>query len=133
MSIKEENVFEGINEMTKLIYSNNRDKGFWDDQRSLVELLMLTVSELSEAVEALRKNRRSDIDTFKRKMSNENNKFEFKKNFEEYVKDSFEDEIADAVIRLFDMCGGLGIDLESHIENKVKYNVMRDRLHGKIF
>jgi hypothetical protein len=38
--------------------------------------------------------------------------------FETHIKSSFEDEVADVAIRLFDLCGGLGIDLEKHIELK---------------
>jgi hypothetical protein len=34
---------------------------------------------------------------------------------------------------LFDLCGGLGVDLEKHIEMKMKYNSMRGYKHGKKF
>jgi hypothetical protein len=34
---------------------------------------------------------------------------------------------------LFDLCGGLGVDLEKHIEMKMKYNSMRGYKHGKAF
>ena len=47
--------------------------------------------------------------------------------------DTFEDEIADAVIRLLDLAAGLGIDLEKHISSKVQYNETRPILHGKSY
>ena len=47
------------------------------------------------------------------------------------MKDTFEDEIADTVIRIFDMCEGFGIDLERHIELKLEYNRTRPYKHGK--
>ena len=57
----------------------------------------------------------------------------WKESFEHGVKSSFEDELADVAIRLFDLCGGLNIDLEKHIEMKMKYNSMRGYKHGKAF
>jgi hypothetical protein len=51
--------------------------------------------------------------------------------FKSTLKDKFEDEISDAIIRLLDMSAGLGIDLETHINAKVAYNATRQRLHGK--
>ena len=51
--------------------------------------------------------------------------------FEDAIKDTFEDEIADSVIRLLDMCGGLGIDIDTHVRLKLEYNKTRERLHGK--
>jgi NTP pyrophosphatase (non-canonical NTP hydrolase) len=51
--------------------------------------------------------------------------------FEHCIKDSFEDEIADAVIRLLDLAAGLNINLEQHIEAKLAYNRTRKRFHGK--
>ena len=51
--------------------------------------------------------------------------------FEHCIKDSFEDEITDAVIRLFDLAAGLNINLDKHIEAKLAYNRSRDRFHGK--
>ena len=39
-------------------------------------------------------------------------------------------ELADAVIRIFDMCGGLGLDLSGAIYEKLEYN--QNRLDHKI-
>jgi NTP pyrophosphatase (non-canonical NTP hydrolase) len=107
----------------------NVEKGFWENPRNKGELLMLVVSELAEALEADRKNRYSlnnpkDIAALA-------NDEDFNDAFSSHVKDTFEDEIADAVIRLFDMSAGLGIDLESHIEAKLRYNANRPKMHGK--
>lgn len=118
-----------INETAKAIHSINVDKGFWEKPRNKGELLMLVVSELSEALEADRKshyssNRLSEITAL---ASDE----DFNIEFSNHIKDTFEDEIADAVIRLFDMSAGLGIDLESHIEAKLRYNANRPKMHGK--
>ena len=120
-----------------------KEKGFWDTERNVSEMLMLIVSELAEAQEALRKNHYADksvADGLKQDIDLNHTDDEFQMNrgiwkalFEEKIKSSFEDEIADVAIRLFDLCGGLGIDLEKHIELKMKYNSMRGYKHGKAF
>jgi NTP pyrophosphatase (non-canonical NTP hydrolase) len=104
---------------------------------------MLIVSELSEALEALRKDHYAkplsvvslahDLELANTDEEFELNIPEWKEKFEQHIKSSFEDEIADVAIRLFDLCGGMGIDLQKHIELKMKYNSMRGYKHGKAF
>lgn len=128
-----------INTLIELSHATAKEKGFWDSERNVPELLMLIVSELSEGLEALRKEHKSNPDIV---ASLYNAYVEdphpmdietFKHEFESHVKNSFEDEIADTVIRLFDLCGGLGIDLETHILLKINYNKLRGYKHGKTF
>ena len=47
-------------------------------------------------------------------------------------KDNFREELADTFIRLFDLCGGLGIDIQAEIEKKCEKNKARPYKHGKI-
>lgn len=120
-----------LNEMANDIYLANKEKGFWDKERNVGEMLMLVTSELGEAMEAHRKGRFAD-----RPIADQNGIFDMNKKghikyFENTVKDTFEDEIADSIIRLFDMAGGLNIDLDFHIKNKLAYNATREKLHGK--
>lgn len=49
----------------------------------------------------------------------------------EKYTDGFEFEIADAIIRLLDLCAGHGIDIEYYINRKMQYNSTRNKLHGK--
>ena len=42
-------------------------------------------------------------------------------------------ELADAVIRIADLCGHLGIDLDAVIAEKMAYNADRPYKHGKRF
>jgi NTP pyrophosphatase (non-canonical NTP hydrolase) len=35
------------------------------------------------------------------------------------------------MIRVMDLAAYRGIDLEFHIKNKMKYNSLRERMHGK--
>jgi NTP pyrophosphatase (non-canonical NTP hydrolase) len=123
-----------LNELAKQCHAKAHEKGFWDNPRETGTLLMLIVSELSEALEADRIGNFARIDKYERHISTMNfNKFiDFDADqFKFYIKDSFEDEIADTFIRLLDLVGHLGIDIEKHIELKMKYNDTILNKHGK--
>ena len=113
----------GLNQSAHVIHQYNKEKGFWDKERNVGELLMLVTSELGEAMEA---HRKGDFTPALFVGSDHTPKA-----FEENIKDTFEDEIADAIIRLLDLSAGLGIDIEWHIRSKVQYNQNRPWLHGK--
>ncbi len=135
-----------IKELQKEIHQNNVAKGFWEDKetKNVPELLMLCVSELSEALEAHRKGRMNRLRVFNQDLGyarvtiedftegNENLPW-LKNRFETEIKDTFEDEIADTVIRLLDLSEGLGIDLETHIRLKLQYNKTRPYKHNKAY
>jgi len=98
------------------IYETAKAKGFWEDgwNRNKGEMVMLIITELSEAVEAHRKDRKSLTSSFENAMlaykdwdkDSEGYKKQWLHNFQLWVKDSVEDEIADAVIRILDYCYG---------------------------
>lgn len=73
-------------------------------KRNVGELLMLVVSELAEALEGDRKNLPDD------KLPH---------------RPMFEVELADAVIRILDICGGFKLDLGGAFEEKMEYNASR--------
>lgn len=82
--------------------------------------IALIQSEASEALEGLRKDKMDDhLPHFK----------------------SIDVELADAVIRIMDLCGGLGIDIGNAIKEKLEYNARRadhkaenrDKPGGKAF
>lgn len=132
-----------INTLIKLAHEKAKNGGWWDAERNVPELLMLIVSELSEGLEALRNDHYADksvvADLYNDLAINSHdeefvlNEEQWKVSFEKSVKNSFEDELADVAIRLFDLCGGLNVDLEKHIDLKMKYNSMRGYKHGKKF
>ena len=119
-----------LNKLAAQVYEGNKQRGFDVAKENIGQSLMLVVSEISEALEADRKDKHTTRDTVL-KLHYETNLGQFITVFKSDVKDSFEDEIADAMIRLFDLCGGLGIDIERHIELKLKYNATREFRHGK--
>lgn len=127
-----------INNLVKIVHDNAIRKGFHDDETNIPALLCLVHSEISEALEA---DRSGIYTSFKNgiKINDlidlNNEKYDdiemFKKYFLTYVKDSFEDELADVVIRIMDIAGLKGIDLESHIKAKIRFNSTRGYKHGK--
>lgn len=135
---------KNLNELSKIVYESNKLKGFDVANENIGQTLMLVVSELAEALEADRKDRRGMLSVFEQdlkyagvtisdfEVGNENFMW-IKNRFETIVKDTFEDEIADTIIRLFDLCGALGIDIEKHIELKFTYNKSRDYKYGKAY
>lgn len=77
--------------------------------------LALIHSEISEALEAYRKDGIPNLDGQEEKVMGEG---------------SFEEELADAVIRIFDLAGLLKIQIGSYILAKHKYNHTRPHRHG---
>lgn len=122
-----------INEICKIQHEAAKQKGFYDNPSELGTLLMLIVSELGEALEADRTGRWSDIEAFESMLNDDVSELQKIEAFKMYVKDSFEDEIADVFLRLFDLCGYMGIDIDKNIKYKMWYNATRPNLHGKAY
>lgn len=103
---------ENLNSMVKRTHEANKcwwidiDTGEPLDAHKLVpEKLMLIVSEVAEAMEGHRKNLRDD------KLPH---------------RDMLEVELADAIIRIFDLAGALGLDLGGAFVEKMAYNSHRE-------
>lgn len=145
-----------IKEVSKRIHENAKNKGFWDDMWNITkkmkdcgifteaeitsttkafksQKLMLIVSELSEGLEADRKNKYANVEQFKKESDGCESLTLIKESFEHNIKDSVEDEMADTTIRILDYIEESKIDLEFHIEHKMNYNATRARLHGKAY
>jgi NTP pyrophosphatase (non-canonical NTP hydrolase) len=84
------------------IHQVAKEHGWWDKTRGIPELLCLVHSEVSEALTA----------------------------FREGDPVGMAEELADVVIRVFDMAEQLGIDLEEEIMSKHEYNKTRPYRHG---
>lgn len=142
-----------LNQLRDEIHANAKEKGFYDNPKEIGTLLMLIVSELAEALEADRAG--SFCDFFKYEKYRKD-KFEFKHKqetdvrfmprspclissseeiekeaFDIYIKNTFEDELADVIIRTLDICGYLNIDIERSVLAKMKYNKIREKMHSK--
>lgn len=128
-----------INNLSKEIHENAKSKGFYEKEKNIGEMLCLIHSEVSEVLEADRKSKYTYLkeEWYIKGLADANfgNSFfsdeSFKNAFESSVKDTFEDELADVVIRVLDLCAFKGIDIESHIKAKMRYNSLRPHKHGK--
>lgn len=174
-----------LNELRDKAYKNACEHGFHDQELSNEHCLCLIISELMEAVEADRKGKQPLIEQFNCGISYP--KSNLKQVYDYCIKGTVAEEIADAAIRLLDLCGlrkielendclddevleeyssifidktitesifnitknlidrdivysfikifglakHLNIDLLWHIEQKMKYNELREKMHGK--
>ena len=123
-----------INELAKQVHQNAKDHGFFDKEKNIGEMLCLIHSEVSEALEADRKdmyfNKRMEYQPIT-VVNGWVSDIDFIKAFKQYCKGTFEEEMADIVIRVMDLCAFKGIDLEAHIKAKMRYNSLREYKHGK--
>lgn len=117
----------GLNELSTQFHDFQVRAGFTDS--NITQRLMLVHSEISEAFEAHRKDKRCRVEDYEKGYRHQEDE-QKKSGFELHVKDSLEDEIADAVIRLLAFCGENNIDIEKHIELKMEYNEMRGFKYG---
>jgi len=123
-----------INEVRDAAFAYAEKQGFHEKPINFGESLMLVVSELSEALEADRKGSWSKgiahplLDVWDGK---EPLKGHIKAKYENYVRGSVEEELADTIIRICDIAGIHGIDLDWHVATKMAYNEARPYKHGK--
>ena len=179
-------------ELSIRAHQNAVNHGFWENMPSTNHFMMLVITEVAEMVEGDRKGKKADRPNFEYQLSAPITKHEtateqerFAYWFEQYIKNTVEDEFADVAIRLLDLAGSrqivpiinerqwqfaessftenafrlceilsdgyshsdvrimlgikyverwaahLGINLEWHIEQKMKYNESRPKKHGK--
>ncbi len=81
---------------------NLTDAADWEDDYKIPAILALIHSEVSEALEAFRKNDR----------------------------ENFAEELADVLIRVLDCMPGLGIDADAVVQAKLEVNRTRGHHHG---
>lgn len=106
-----------------------RSKEFETRWENVPEKLMLVVTELGEAMEAYR-----HLDVPLIIATDNGHKLDGQKDGEGVQLvwlENFGEELADAAIRILDLCDALDIDLQSAICWKMALNEMRPKKHGK--
>lgn len=112
-----------LRDLVRDAHANSVSKGFHDEQgesgsvlattrRDLARLMLIT-SEVAEAAEDVRVGAYA---------------LTFAPNGKPTGLPS---ELADVVVRVADMCGALGIDLDEAVRVKMAYNASRPHMHGK--
>jgi NTP pyrophosphatase (non-canonical NTP hydrolase) len=107
-------IYDGLDFLVGTAHENSCAAGWWNDlatgepipltQECVGDKLMLIVTEIAEAKEGFRKGLMDDH-LPNRKM--------------------VEVELADAIIRIADLCGALGLDLGGAVVEKMEYNKSR--------
>lgn len=95
-----------INDLIGKAHRNAVNHGFWEEV-DIDRTLMLIISEIGELIEAERSGRYGSINEFEKASG------DFTSKFERCIKDTFEDEIADVFIRIFDLMGYLEIEYQA--------------------
>ena len=107
-------LFNGVNDLVHACHGASKAAGWWNDlhtgeplpltQERVGDKLMLIVTEIAEAKEGHRKNLKDD-------------------HLPE--RSMVEVELADAVIRIADLAGAMGLDLAGAVIDKLAYNANR--------
>ncbi len=92
-----------LNSLAQEVARWREEKGFVTNWEGMLAKLMLVVTEVAEAAEAVREENR----------------------------EGFAEEVADTFIRLLDICGSIGLDIEGEIRRKMEVNKGRPYRHGK--
>ena len=123
-----------INKLAQEVHQIARSKGFYEREINIGEKLALIHSEVSEALEADRNDSYTSWSNFTKELEvqlKNGHKDAWITAFDLHIKNTFEDELADIMIRVMDLAACKGIDLQSHIEAKINRNKLREYKHGK--
>lgn len=127
-----------ISELVSRAHENAVKHGFWNLAPEFGTAVALVHSELSEALEEVRADRPPLYYVIETIQADGKVIPEMRTDYGDgaYSAEKPEGvavELADAVIRIADLCGHLGIDLEAAIALKMAYNETRPFKHGKKF
>ena len=120
-----------FNELAEKAYRNAEKHGFLRNKPSGASQISMVATELCEAIQADRVNKWAKRKSFERQMAICGGNMQ-PAWFEIYIKDTVEDELADAVIRLLTYCHAIGYKINNgpfkkeKIEEYLKYVWLTD-------
>lgn len=117
-SEEESPFYVDLNPISKAVAEFVKEKGFYtpsslNEPEQVLAKLMLIVTEIGEAAEAVRQTDAQGA-------------------IDREEKGNFAEEMADTLIRMYDLCGSMGIDLGLWVEKKMAKNMGRPYKHGKV-
>lgn len=108
------------NELRDKAYQSAMEHGFYDKKTYSDEhYIMQIICEVAEMVEADRKGEFANVEAFKN--SDTDNDEDFKDEFNLFIKDSLEDEMADIAINVLSYSGLKGYEIDLYIHNILDY------------
>lgn len=122
-------VKEKVQHWIDAAYKTACEHGFHEKEMGNEHYMMLVASEVGEAVEADRKCRHADIESYEDEISYGADVYDkdARSPFEKYIKDSVEDELADVCIRMFDFMGMRGLTYYPLDTNGTMWNELEER------
>lgn len=102
-----------MNQLRDKVFQIACEHGWHEKEVSDDHCLMLVITALSKAVEADRKDRHLSDEDKQEYLKCQKEKFY--NAFEDYIKGTVDEKMADAYIRLLDLAGMRGIDIDSRI------------------
>lgn len=136
-----------VKDLVEEAYACAKEKGWHDKPATFGDRIALIHSEASEALEAFREMDKPSSDAIRERFylsphgkpvrypghfeyKNCNGDQEHLAEFVAYKPIGVWSELADIVIRVADLCGLYGIDLEEALQKKMAYNRTRSYRHG---
>lgn len=135
-----------ITELVTQAYEIAKSKGFHDKGATFGDRIALVHSEVSEALEAFRDLDATSFDAIREPIYSREGKLTreptcyvltrpapdlpLESTVVHNKPEGVRSELADVVIRVADMCGLYGIDLDAAIQEKLAYNKTRPYRHG---
>lgn len=125
-------LFTSLDNLRDIIHQNAVNKGFWENPMTVRRAWLLIITELIESYEAYRSNKFASnfqgIQAWQFLSSKFLNAVDEPQNlvvFEKVLKDTFDDEIADVIIRVLDFCGFykdyIG-SIDEYVKELIKYD-----------
>lgn len=121
-------------ELRDRAYQNAVKHGFYEN-RTMIEDCMLIITELSEAVQADRDNKFANRMVFEKNFDTpqKNPEAHFRFCYDVLMKDSVEDELADAFIRMLSFLGHAKVEVDTDFLGNEPVNLASEFMTGKSF